>query len=643
MELDPRLTFESLVVGPANRLAAAAARRAADSPGRGYNPLFFYASSGLGKSHILNAIALRSKRQIDEDSVVLQPLEVYLGELTRALEGGEVDALIGRYSRISVLLLDDIQFLAGQRQAQEMLLRIFDALTGRGGQVVLASDRPPSEIDGLDSRLLSRFSGGLIVDIGQPDLETRVAILRKKAAERGSELADGVAETLARFPVRNVRELQGALNRVLAVQELEGGLVPASELERVVGIMPGGRRQSDPRPEAEAPEASWRLELQAAIRAAEQAGFVALRLRRLLERDEEPAERLQIMRRYEADLDRTREIRDELEAFGNPWPEAAATLLRDPDRLEEAEALLASARERARPFSPVPEGPDLTALEPWMPPLALRAAERLLEAERPDYNPLFVHAGDGERARLLVEAAGRTHLARHPDARVAVASVRLFAEEFIRVISEGVAGAWRERWWTAEILLMHGLETLSQMDRAQEEFFHLFEALKRRNARVLLAADRPPSEIVGIDERLRSRFEGGLVVELVGEPVPPSLLEVPASPVPGPETSPGASIPEELPEIEAPFEPPAEVAPAVGAAVPLPSDDARPSASAAAAPSPTEEPPGDLAALRALAGVGVVGKSGSEAASGLSFEPDPERVILRWPTVHDRIVEEFGS
>jgi chromosomal replication initiator protein len=627
MDLDPRMTFESLVVGPANRLAAAAARRAAESPGRSYNPLFLYSASGLGKSHILMAIAHRSIARVPEASMLLHPLEVYLGELTRALQEGEAEQMIERYADIRLLLLDDVQFLAGQRQAQEMLLRMLDALTSRGGQVVLASDRPPAEIDDLDSRLLSRFSGGLIVDMGQPDLETRVAILRRKAQERGADLAEGVAETLARYPFRNVRELQGALNRVLAVQDLEGTQVSAADLDRIVGMLPGGRRQSDPLDDHQKPEPGWRLELKAAIRGAEQAGFVAQRLNRLLERDEESPDRLSIMRRFEVDIARTREIRDALEELGNPWPEAAATLLRDPDRLEESEALLASARERARPFRTLPEGPDLDALEPWMPPLALRAAERLLEAERPDYNPLFVYDEDGGRSRLFVEAAGRSFLESHPGARVGVASVLEFSEEFIQAISEGVAGAWRERWWTAEVLLLHGLESLSEMDRAQDEFFHLFEALKRRNARVLLAADRPPSEIRGIDERLQSRFEGGLVVELEGEPVPAELAS-----------------------------PPSPVAPAAAPAVAAASPEG-PSPAAAREPVPEAVPVDDLSALRALAGVGragaVAGRTRPAGADGegddgadieaTPWRADPERVVLTWPTIEDRIIEEFGG
>ncbi len=216
-DLDPKLTFDSFVVGPANRLASAAARRAADSPGTSYNPLFLYSSPGLGKTHILMAIAHQSGRA-REGRVEYMALEEYLDRLETSLQAGQRDGL---HSDLDILLLDDVQFLTGQPEAQEMLLKTLDQLSAAGGQIVLASDRPPADIDGLDARLLSRFSGGLIVDLGPPEYETRVAIIRKKAEERGQTLEEGVAEAVAKAPFKNVRELGGVLNKIFAMQDLE--------------------------------------------------------------------------------------------------------------------------------------------------------------------------------------------------------------------------------------------------------------------------------------------------------------------------------------------------------------------------------------------------------------------------------------
>src|SRR5690606_2614016 len=185
-DLDPKLTFDAFVVGPANRLASAASRRAAESPGTSYNPLFIYSGSGLGKSHLLHAVAHQARKGNPRLRVHYQTLEGYLLELTQALESGTRDAIRDRYRDLDILLLDDVQFLAGQKEAQETLLGTLDALTASGSQIVLASDRPPAEINGLDARLVSRFSGGLIVDIGTPEYETRVAIIRRKVDEQGS-------------------------------------------------------------------------------------------------------------------------------------------------------------------------------------------------------------------------------------------------------------------------------------------------------------------------------------------------------------------------------------------------------------------------------------------------------------------------
>jgi chromosomal replication initiator protein len=245
-DLDPKLTFDSFVIGPANRLASAAARRSAEAPGTSYNPLFIYSASGLGKSHILSAVAHQARKGNARLRVNYQTLEGYLQELTEALETGQRDAMRDRYRDLDVLLLDDVQFLANQPEAQEMLLGTLDSLTASGSQIVLASDRPPAEINGLDARLVSRCSGGLIVDIAAPEYETRVAIIRRKAEEQGHTLAPGVAEALARFPARNVRELGGVLNRVMAVQDLEGRPVTPEEVAKLMGQVPAAAATAAP-------------------------------------------------------------------------------------------------------------------------------------------------------------------------------------------------------------------------------------------------------------------------------------------------------------------------------------------------------------------------------------------------------------
>jgi chromosomal replication initiator protein len=624
-DLDPKLTFDSFVVGPANRLASAAAKRSADAPGTSYNPLFIYASSGLGKTHILSAVAHQAQRANARLRVTYQTLEGYLGELERALESGQRDVMRDRYRDLDILLLDDVQFLAGQPEAQEMLLGALDALTSSGSQIVLASDRPPAEINGLDARLVSRFSGGLIVDIAAPEYETRVAIIRKKADEQGTKLGPGVAEALARFPARNIRELGGALNRVFAVQDLEERQVGVDEVNKMLGqaappAAPVANSQAavddfatfmnelsaTVATSVEIQEEPWRKLFRQTAEAAEREGFGAARLRHQME-GKEPQGFEAAAEKFKADLGRLREIEAELDRLGNPWPEAAQGVVRDPDRLTEAEALLESVRERMRPFTVLAPGPRLADLKGF-PNIAIKAADQLVATDKPKYNPVYMWSRDAHAAESVLAAAGRSFL--NPTARTAVTSVGDFAEDFIRALSGGVAGAWRERWWTVDLLLVHQTEALSGTERAQDEFFHLFEALKRRGARVLFTANRPPSEIAGIDERLRSRFEGGLVLEID--------VQLPAGPAPVVLVEPGA-VAEPMPTEE-------DIWAGTG-----------------------KEKKSDTAVIPPLDQ--LVGDSGmvvprqepraTPQEPGRGWMASGEKVVWNWPALEDRLVEDF--
>lgn len=643
-DLDPRLTFDTFVVGPANRLAAAAARRASDSPGTSYNPLFLYANSGLGKSHLLTAVAHHASRAFPGSQVVFTTMEGYLDDLTRTLEAGDQADLRERYREADFLLLDDVQFLTGQPQAQEMVLRTLDALTGAGKQVFLASDRPPAEINGLDERLVSRFSGGLIVDIGAPEFETRVAILRRKAEEQEAALGPGVAEIMARIPFRNVRELQGALNRILVIQELEGRGVDAEEVrallrvdERVAG--PTAPAPSPPEPVQDETPPWWTLLLEVADEA-ETEGFSAARLRRIAESGREPPRLEAVIEAFNQDLDRLRTLRAEAEAVGEGWAGAGPSPFLDPERVEEAEAWVASARERTRPFPGIAPGPALSDLGNRYPPLALKASERMVAEERPDYLPLFLVSRDPSRARGLLEGMARSLLHRRPRSRVGLISAAAFVEEFIQTLSAGTTGAWRERWGSVDLLLVDGVQDLEQTERAQEEFFHVFEALKRRGARVSLSGDRLPEELGGIEDRLRSRFGGGLVLELEiladapAPPPPPSRVQRPPSGLASPTD---AAVLLDLVDIDIRddgrgglFPPEVEAPPAPGfPRLSGPGSGGSDRAAAGGIPGPVLPP---------LPEVGG-GTRGAPAATERWF-PSGEKVVWEWMRLEDRLVED---
>ncbi|MEM7416532.1 MAG: DnaA/Hda family protein [Gemmatimonadota bacterium] len=599
-ELDPKLTFDSFVVGPANRLASAAARRAAESPGTSYNPLFLYSSPGLGKTHIMTAIAHKSD---DALKVEYMALEQYLERLEGALGSGGDDTA---YGDLDILLLDDVQFLTGQPEAQEMLLKTLDQLSASGGQIVLASDRPPADINGLDARLLSRFSGGLIVDLGIPEYETRVAIVQKKTTAKGQTLEPGVAEAVAKAPLKNVRELGGVLNKIFATQDLEERRVTVDEVaklleeqDRAADLSSGSDEfgsflnelTSSVADAVELTEEEWRKTVREAIESADRQGFSTLRLDPLLNAPDEPNDWTKQLDAFKADLHRLNEIDRELDRLGNPWPEAAQGVLEDPDRLEEAEALLTSVRERQRPFPQLGEGGQLHDLEGFD-GMALKAAAQLVGDERPEYNPLYIWSSDEAVAKTVLGAVARSYTEAHPELKMAVSSVEMFAQDFIRALGEGVAGAWRERWWTADLLLVYGIQELVETERAQDEFFHLFEALRRRGARMMFVGDRAPGAIGDIDDRLRSRFEGGLVIELTeGTSGPFELIDVV----------------EETPDREDSI-----FVPALG------SENEGESADTAPQPVPIEA-----------------------ASSGGAWFPSPENAVIHWPQLEELLIEEL--
>lgn len=218
--LNPRYTFDSFVAGPNNQFAEAAAKAAAESPGQSYNPLFIYSRSGLGKTHLLQAIGNSVLSKDPDKAVLFAPTDVFEQELIEAVSANRLEDLRRAYRGADVLLLDDVQFLAGKERIQEELFQTFNAVLERGGQVALTSDRQPKEIPSLSERLITRFESGLIADIAAPDMETRLAILDRRVRADHLEVPKEVLTYIADSCKDNVRQLEGALNRVVAFSSL---------------------------------------------------------------------------------------------------------------------------------------------------------------------------------------------------------------------------------------------------------------------------------------------------------------------------------------------------------------------------------------------------------------------------------------
>ena len=214
--LNPRYTFSTFIVGSANRLAHAASLSVAERPGHAYNPLFLYGGVGLGKTHLMHAIGNQVLARFPRKRVVYATSEKFTNEFITSIQQGRIDDFRARYRKIDLLLIDDIQFIADKERTQEEFFHTFNAIHEDGKQIVLSSDRPPKAILTLEERLRSRFEWGLIADLTAPDLETRIAILRAKAEENGVPIGQDVLEFIARKVVSNIRELEGALNRIVA-------------------------------------------------------------------------------------------------------------------------------------------------------------------------------------------------------------------------------------------------------------------------------------------------------------------------------------------------------------------------------------------------------------------------------------------
>jgi len=530
VQLDTRLRFDTFVVGSANRLAVAAARAVAESPGVVYNPLFMYGGSGLGKTHLMSAIGNHVRQRDPAAQVQLVTLDDFVAELHTAIASGQAEQFKEKYLQVGVLLIDDVQFLTGHRETQTELLRIFNALHSDGRQIVMTSDRPPSEISDVDERLLTRLSGGLIVDVGLPDYETRMAILKAKCEERGVRFRGGVIDELGRLEFKNVRELQGALNRLIASQTLGGTQIEAEAVLSILGDLADQRRRVTPT----APLAvggfqdflsgvslavaqhveQWKTRLTESIDYWKSEGYKTASLERVLQSPTPPANVDSVTRGFEATVTKLRDIEAQIARLDPMLGTHDA--LKDPDRVAEAEQLL----ERALRTSSPPPGPSASFTRAGFEvsasnELAVRAADAIVAVPGSRYNPLFVHGPSGVGKTHLVNAIGNGLLAaNNRPGSVACVPAQMFVDELIGALQEGAVDRWRSRYRNATALLLDDVQFVAGKERTQEELFHVFNALHADGKQIVIVSDRPPRELSGLEDRLRSRFEGGLVVNM---------------------------------------------------------------------------------------------------------------------------------
>lgn len=557
--LNPQHRFDTLVVGAANRLAVTAARAVAEAPGAVYNPLCIYAPPGLGKTHLLMALGHAVRTVNPHVTVEYLTLDGFVESYTAAVGAGQGDAFRRRFTDVGVLLLDDVQFLGQHREMQAELLRAVDAMQAAGRQIVLTSDRPPAEIESLDERLLRRFGGGLVIDMTSPDYETRAAILRRRAEERQARFEPGVLEAVAGLAIDNVRELIGALNRLIAFQAvserpidpaqavtllggerapsaagaetaagevgepLETGFIqversdaPATALPSQAQAPPAGADEfSDFLSEVTATVAqqveSWRSRLGAAIGRWDGEGYDVSRLEAAVA-DGVAGNPDAALAAYEADIVRLKAL--EADAVALDPGLAADSRFRNPGDLAGAEALLERARTGTTPPPAPSPGWRLDEFgEGQNNRMAVRAAQAVVDDPGGRYNPLVIVGATGTGKTHLLHGIGNA-LAAGGITPVACLGAHDFTAELIDAIDRSAVPAWQARYRRAQAFLLDDFHLLAGRDRTQDELFVLFNLLLESGRQMVFASAVPLAELAGVEPRLLTRLEGGLVADL---------------------------------------------------------------------------------------------------------------------------------
>jgi chromosomal replication initiation ATPase DnaA len=593
VQLDPRLRFDSLVVGAGNRLAVAAARAVAESPGAVYNPLFIYGGTGLGKTHLLCAVGHLTAALQPQLEVEYLSLDEFVEQLHASVSAGQMDAFSRRYERVGLLLIDDVQFLTGRRETQAELLRLFERMQAAGGQIVLTSDRPPAEIPDVDERLISRLSGGLIVDVTAPDYETRVAILAKAVTAE----EEPPAEKVAVRPTPTERP----------TGEFENFL---SEVTTVV------RQQVE----------SWQPRLREAITYWNGEGYRTAVLERALTLNKAP-DVAGLLTTFTAAVEHLRDL--ERAAVEVDLALGSDPVFRDPERMAAAEDLV----ERALAGETPPGGPSPAFTREGFEmgtsnQLAVHAADAVISSPGVKYNPLLIHGASGVGKTHLLHAIGNA-LVQARGSRMVVACVHAqqFIDELIASIQGGTIERWRARYRSVDALLIDDVHFVADKERTQEELFLLFNEIVAAGRQVVLTSDQPPAAVPDLEARLRSRFEGGLVVPIqapdralreklfarflaaAGRESDAQLLALLGQ-------QPVQSVREIMGVVNR-----------LGAA-----------ADAAGAPLDAKLVRRELGAVTPYAGVPVVAQANDERDPAFM---DAEKIVWDWPEVGARVIEEF--
>ena len=532
-ELNPRFDFNSFKVGVGNELAVTASRAVAERPGSVYNPLYIHGGEGLGKTHLLTAIA-RGSQEVAESTRIEYLTPDRLAEAFQATAAaGQGDAFHNRLADVDILLIDDVHLIGQRTEIHAELLRLLPELQQSGKQIVLAGQVLPAQIDGLDERLAAVLASGLVVDINPPDCPTRLAILEDRSTERGAEFAAGVLATVAEFEIGNVRELITLLNRLVALEAVgETALTPEAARTLLQGeALTIGTRESVTTISAEEPAVAnefedflsdvssavqeqievWEKELSSAIDRWRGEGFQTGRLEILLEQSS-PVPVEAAIEEFEMDVATLRKLRTSV-AMEDPT-KAEDSVFLDPDRVAEAQVLADSVMSEVEP----PPGPSAawtfsSYIECGANKDAYEFARQVVTDPASSMNPLVIVGSPGIGKTHLLHAIGNALL----ESQV-VPVACLSAQDFHDVLTQAIQGnrldEWLVRFGAAKALLIDDVQLLADRDATQQQLLHQVEKLLAVPGQVVFTLNVPPSDVKGLLDEFRKVLQDACVTKL---------------------------------------------------------------------------------------------------------------------------------
>jgi len=528
-ELNPRFDFETFRVAPGNELLVSAARAVAQRLGSAYNPLCLHGGAGLGKTHLLTAIGRLAQAGGASPSVEYLTPERLAESFHAATSAGQSDAYRNRLADMDLVLIDDVHLVAQRPEIQSELLRLLPMLQAGGKQIVLASLDPPTDIQGLDPRLTSLLSSGLVVDINPPDRQTRLAILQDRAEERGTTFENGVLEMVASAQITNVRELITLLNRLVALEAVsETTLTPEAARSLLLGeaLMVADEEVAAPQAEAadefaeflsDVSEAvqhqieGWRTQLSNAVERWRGEGFETGRLEELFDQSS-PMPVEAAIEEFERDVQQLSRLRSSV-AAADPTKASDAVFL-DPDRITEAQALADSLAAEVEP----PPGPSAAwTFETYIGGEANASvdavARRVSVNPAKEANPLVIVGSTGVGKTHLLHAIGNGLLDRGV-APVACFSSQDFHDMVAKAGERGQLDPWSARLGAVPALLVDDLHLLEDREHTQRELAELVQRVLSAPGQVVLTSNSPPQQSEGLCDELRAPLEKGTIVTL---------------------------------------------------------------------------------------------------------------------------------